>query len=175
MALADVSYGNDAPEVVNLIIEIQKGGKNKYELDKETGMIVLDRVNGTYLGYPSDYGYVPNTLCDDGDPLDGLLIIDESVPAGIVVPVRPIGVLNMVDDGEGDEKVVFVAAEDISKDHIKEVDDLGQEFKNNVEHFYSHYKDWKKDWKGVSVGFNGWGNSSDAKEIITKSIEAAKQ
>ena len=106
---AEVSYGDDAPNTVNLIIEIQKGGRNKYELDKATGKITLDRVNGTYFGYPTDYGYVPDTLCDDGAPLDGLLIIDESVPAGIVVPVRAIGVLFFEDDGENDHKGAFFA------------------------------------------------------------------
>lgn len=172
--LVDVSYGDDAPNTVNLIIEIQKGGRNKYELDKATGKITLDRVNGTYFGYPTDYGYVPDTLCDDGDPLDGLLIIDESVPAGIVVPVRAIGVLFFEDDGENDEKIIFVAADDISKDHIQELDDLGEAFKKNVEHFYSHYKDWKNDWKGVSAKFNGWGDKAQAIKVIEDSIKAAK-
>lgn len=172
--MADVTYGDKAPDVVNLIIEIKKGERNKYEVDKDTGRLFLDRVNGTIMGYPTDYGYVPDTLCDDGDPLDGLLIIDESVPHGVVVPARPIGVLNMVDDGEGDEKVIFVPADDISKTHIKDLSDLGEEFPRVIEHFYSHYKDWKKDWAGVDVKFNGWGDAAEAKEVIKQSIEAAK-
>ena len=97
-----LSYGDNAPDTVNLVIEIKKGERNKYELDKASGMLVLDRVNATMLGYPTDYGYVPDTLCEDGDPLDGLLVIDESVPHGVVVPARPIGVLKMIDDGVGD-------------------------------------------------------------------------
>ena len=122
--MADVSYGEDAPQVVNVVIEIQKGNVNKYELDKKTGRIFLDRVNGTAsLGYPADYGYIPDTLCEDGDPLDALLIIDESVPHGVVVRCRPIGVLYMIDDGEGDEKLVCVAEDDVTKSHIKHVDD----------------------------------------------------
>lgn len=165
-----ISYGENAPETVNLIIEIRKGERNKYELDKASGMLVLDRVNATMLGYPTDYGYVPDTLCEDGDPLDGLLVIDESVPHGVVVPARPIGVLNMVDDGEGDEKVIFVAADDVTKAHIKELSDLGPEFPKIIEHFYSHYKDWKKDWTGSPVNFNGWGDAAVAKEIIKASI-----
>ncbi len=174
--MADLSYGDEAPNVINVVTEIQKGSVNKYELDKKTGKIFLDRVNGTAsLGYPADYGYVPDTLCEDGDPLDALLIIDESVPPGIVVPARPIGVLNMVDDGEADEKLVCVASEDVTKSHIKSIEDLGGNFKPMVEHFYSQYKAWKKNWQGTPVSFNGWGDAAEAKKIINQSIELAKK
>src|SRR5262245_3734130 len=104
-----VTVGDKAPDVVNLIIEIQKGaGRNKYEFDKDTDRLTLDRVNATTATYPTDYGYVPGTLCEDGDPLDGLLLIDEPVVHGAVVPARPIGVLYMVDEGEADEKLILV-------------------------------------------------------------------
>lgn len=172
--MAELSYGENAPEAINLVIEIQKGERNKYEFDKDTGRLMLDRVNATLLGYPADYGYVPDTLCDDGDPLDALLIIDESVPHGVVVPARPIGVLNMVDDKEGDEKLICVPEKDITKDHIKEVSDLGPNFTKIVEHFYSHYKDWKKGWQGAEASFNGWGSAEDAKQVVRDSIEMAK-
>jgi inorganic pyrophosphatase len=171
----EISYGEKAPELINLIIEIQKGGRNKYELDKKSGKLVLDRVNATMLGYPADYGYIPDTLCEDGDPLDALLVIDEPVPHGVVVPARVIGVLYMVDDGEKDEKLVCVAADDITKDHIKEVDDLGSDFKNIIEHFYAHYKDWKKGWSGSPVSFDGWGDCATAKKVIEESIKLAKE
>lgn len=170
----DIPTGENAPEVVNVVIEIRRGERNKYEMDKATGAITLDRVNATTLGYPADYGYVPDTLCEDGDPLDALLIIDESVPHGVVVPARPIGVLRMVDDGEGDEKLICVAADDISKDHIKNVEDLGPNFPKTIEHFYLHYKDWKKDWAGTPVSFNGWGDAAAAKDVVNESIERAK-
>lgn len=173
MPYQEVTAGDKAPEIVNLIIEIQKGGRNKYELDKQTGRLALDRVHPVAMGYPADYGYVPGTLCEDGDPLDGLLIIDESVAHNVIVPTRPIGVLYMVDDGENDEKLICVAADDISKVHIKELEDLGDNFKKMVEHFYSHYKAWKKDWQGVDVHFNGWGDSAKAKEVIQESIARA--
>lgn len=172
--MADVSYGDDAPKVVNVIIEIQKGSRNKIEVDKATGRLFLDRVNGTFLGYPTDYGYVPNTLCDDGDPLDALIVIDESLPHGVVVPARPVGVLYFEDDGEMDEKLICVPADDISKDHIQSLDDLGEAFKKNIEHFYSHYKDWKKDWKGVSAQLKGWGDVQAAQEVIQQSIKMAQ-
>src|SRR6266576_2939227 len=117
-----VKPGDKAPEAVNVIIEIQKGGgRNKYEFDKSTGRLTLDRVNATTLGYPADYGYIPGTLCEDGDPLDALLVIDEPVVHGAVVPARPIGVLYMIDDGEGDEKLICVPADDISKAHLHEL------------------------------------------------------
>jgi inorganic pyrophosphatase len=83
--MAELSAGVKAPETVNVIIEIMRGGRNKYEMDKTTGLLTLDRVNATMLGYPADYGYIPSTLCEDGDPLDVLLVIDESVPLGICV------------------------------------------------------------------------------------------
>lgn len=173
--MSDVSYGKDAPSVVNVVIEIQKGSRNKYEVDKNSGLLFLDRVNATTLGYPADYGYVPDTLCGDGDPVDALLVIDESVPLGVVVPARPIGVLNMIDDGESDEKLICVAADDVTKSHLKTLDDLGENFKKVIEHFYSHYKDWKKDWQGTPVSFNGWGDARAAKKVIEESIARLKK
>lgn len=172
--MTELSYGDDAPKVVNVVIEIRKGERNKYEFDKETGRLFLDRVNGTTLGYPTDYGYVPNTLCDDGDPLDALLLIDESVPHGTVVPSRVIGVLNFEDDGEMDEKLIVVAADDVSKDHINDLADLGENFQKVIEHFYTHYKDWKKNWTGVDGQLKGWGDAAAAQQIVLDSIARAK-
>ena len=175
MAYQEVTVGESAPDVVNLIIEIQKGGgKNKYETDKATGLRILDRVNATTLGYPADYGYVPQTLCEDGDPLDALLVIDESIVHGTLVPARPIGVLYMIDEDGGDEKLICVPAKDISQDHIKSVDDLEPNFKKRVEHFYIHYKDWKNNWQGVKIEFKGWGGPDEAKKVIQDSIARAK-
>ncbi len=169
--MAELGVGKDAPDVVNIVIEIRRGkGKNKYELDKTTGYITLDRVNGTTAKYPTDYGYLPGTLCDDGDPLDALLVIDESVPQNVVVPGRPIGILRMVDDGEGDEKLICVPAKDTTQAHIKEVEDLGSNFKPMVEHFFRQYKAWKNDWKGSPVEFNGWGDAAEARKVIEESI-----
>src|SRR5690606_8596935 len=104
-----------------------------------------------------------------------LLIIDESVPPGIVVPARAIGVLNMVDDGEADEKLICVAADDVTKSHIKSLEDLGDNFKPMVEHFYGQYKAWKKNWQGSPVSFNGWGDAEEAKKIISQSIKLASK
>lgn len=175
MAYQDVTTGKNPPDEINLIIEIQKGGgKNKYEFDKSTGRLTLDRVNGTTSTYPADYGYVPGTLCEDGDPLDALLLIDEPVVHGAVVPARPIGVLYMIDDGEGDEKLICVPTDDISSDPIKELSDIDPNFQKRVEQFYTHYKDWKNDWQGVKVEFKGWGDSAAAKKVIQDSIARAQ-
>jgi inorganic pyrophosphatase len=174
MALNDVTFGDKAPKIVNLVIELQRNSRNKYEFDKDSGVMMLDRVNATQLGYPADYGYIPQTLCEDGDPLDALLIIDESVLPTVVVPAKAIGVLYMVDDGEKDEKLICVASDDVTKSHIQSVDDLGDNFKKVIEHFYSHYKDWKNDWKGISVSFNGWGNAEDAQMVIQQAIDRYK-
>lgn len=172
--MSDVSYGDKSPDEVNLIIEIRRGERNKYEFDKDTGRLFLDRVNGTVMGYPADYGYVPDTLCEDGDPLDGLLVIDESVPHGAVVPARPIGVLYFEDEGEMDEKLICVPADDVSKTHLQDLDDLGSNFQKVIEHFYGHYKDWKNDWQGVEGNLVRWGGADDAKQVIRDSIERAK-
>lgn len=170
--MAELSAGKTVPDEINVVIEIRRGeGKNKYEMDKDTGLVTLDRVNATQLKYPADYGFVPQTLCEDGDPLDALLVIDESVPQGVVVPSRVIGVLRMVDDGEADEKLIVVPADDVTQGHIKEVEDLGSEFKPMVEHFYTHYKDWKNGWKGVDVHFNGWGDAAAARQVILDSVK----
>jgi inorganic pyrophosphatase len=175
MAYQDVATGADTPNEVNIIVEIQKGGgKNKYEFDKDTGRLTLDRVNGTTAGYPADYGYIPGTLCEDGDPLDALLLIDEPVVHGAVVPARPIGVLYMIDDGEGDEKLICVPSKDISHDHVKDLADIEPNFQKQVEQFYTHYKDWKNNWTGVKIEFKGWGGTEDAKKVINDSVARAQ-
>lgn len=176
MGYQNVSTGNNPPDEVNVIIEIQRGGgRNKYELDKDSGRLMLDRVNTTTMTYPADYGFIPNTLCEDGDPLDALIVIDESVVHGAIIPVRPVGVLYMVDEGEGDEKLVCVAVNDVSKSHLKDLSDLGEDFKKQVEHFYRHYKDWKNNWQGVDIEFKGWGSAGEARQVIQDSIERAQK
>jgi inorganic pyrophosphatase len=172
--MAELGVGKNAPDEVNIVIEIRRGDRNKYEMDKETGYITLDRVTGVSMNYPTDYGYLPGTLCEDGDPLDALLVIAESVPHGVVVAARPVGVLRMVDAGENDEKLICVPVHDITSDHIKELDDLEPNFKQIVEHYYSHYKDWKNGWKGADVRFDGWGDAAAAKQVITDSIARVK-
>lgn len=174
MAVKQLDIGSNAPEEINVVIELIRGNRNKYEMDKQTGYITLDRVNYTAMGYPADYGYVPMTLCEDGDPLDALVIIDEPLVHGVVVKVRPLGVLYMVDDGENDEKLICVAVNDVSKSHIQSVEDLGPNFKPYIEHFYKNYKAWKNNWQGSPVSFNGWGDIQAAKKVINDSIDRYK-
>lgn len=173
-----VGPGKDVPNQVNIVVEIQRGGgRNKYEFDKETGRLTLDRVNGTTATYPTDYGYIPGTLCEDGDPLDALLLIDEPVVHGAVVPARPIGVMYMVDEDGGDEKLICVPADDISKAHLNDLADLSdkaENFKKVVEHFYAHSKDWKNNWTGVKIEFKGWGGAEEARKVVTDSIARAQ-
>ncbi|MBP9826875.1 inorganic diphosphatase [Candidatus Saccharibacteria bacterium] len=164
MGAHEVHIGSDAPKVVNVIIEIPRGSGNKYELDKETGMIFLDRVQPTNLKQPADYGYVPETLGEDGDPLDALIVIDEPLFPGVVVPCRVIGVINMIDDGERDEKLVCVAADDKHYEHVVSVSDLGAHFKDKVTHYFEHYKDLQD--KEVEIA--SWGSADDAYAIIEK-------
>jgi len=169
MSLKHVRIGDKAPDIVNAIVEIPRGTlRNKYEFDKETGAIHLDRVNNVEMAYPFDYGFIPDTICEDGDPLDVLILIDESLFPGVVVAVRPIGMVRMIDDGEGDEKLICVPAKDASQDYLTEVDQLGPEFKKRVEHFYTHLKDWKNDWQGVPVSFDGWTDAATAKAHVMK-------
>ncbi len=168
--MSELNAGSHAPDVVNVVIEIRKGERNKYEMDKETGFLTLDRVTPVAMGYPADYGFVPNTLCKDGDPLDAFLIVDESVPHRVVVPSRPIGVLHMVDAGEDDEKLICVPAEDVTQEWLTDIDQLGPSFKKSIEHYYSHYKDWKNDWNGEDVHFKGWGGNDEARQVIQDSI-----
>ena len=175
MSISDVPVGNNAPNEVNVIIEIQRGNKNKYEVDKDTGVLFLDRVNATALAYPVDYGYVPQTLCEDGDPLDALIVIDESIPHGAALSARPIGVLYMIDDGEKDEKLICVAVEDVTMSQVTKLEDLGPNFKPMIEHFFANYKAWKKDWQGIPVSFDGWGDADAAKTVIKESIELYKK
>ncbi len=175
MSLKNVGIGDKAPEIVNVIIENPRGqSRNKYEADKDTGVIFLDRVNAVTLSYVADYGYLPETLGDDGDPLDAYIVIDEPLHPGVVVPARVIGMMKMTDEGEGDEKLICVASKDVSKDHIKHVDDLGPTFKKMIEHFHGHLKDWKNDWTGVETSFDGWFGPDEAYAVIQRAQDSAK-
>ncbi|MBI2798581.1 inorganic diphosphatase [Candidatus Saccharibacteria bacterium] len=164
MSLNDVKIGGAAPKEVNVIIEIPRGSGNKYELDKDTGAIFLDRVQPTNLKQPYDYGYIPQTLGDDNDPLDALIVIDEPLYPGVVIPSRVVGVLYMVDSDEQDEKIVCVAADDMHYEHVVELKDLGKHFKDKVAHYFEHYKDLQHK----KVEISGWGERDEALEIIEK-------
>lgn len=128
-------------ETPTLVIEIPRGSRNKYEYDKKTGLFAFDRVISTPMGYPLDYGFFPQTHCDDGDPLDGFVIINEALVQGCTVKVRPIGMIEMVDDGEQDNKLICVADDDRHYAHVKDLSDLPDYLMKEVKYFLEHYKD----------------------------------
>ena len=137
----DLSPGTP-PEELNVFIEIPKGSKNKFELDKDTGLITLDRVFYTSFAYPLDYGFIPQTHWHDGDPIDALVINSaEPYYPGVVVPARPIAVIRMVDDGEKDEKLICVPLDDPRLSGLQDKDDIAEHILKEVTHFFEHYKD----------------------------------
>lgn len=163
--LHDIPAGT--ADEMNVIVEIPKLSKNKYEIDKETGIIALDRVMHTAQDYPFDYGFVPQTLFDDGDALDVVLVTTYPLAPGILVKARPVGIMEMIDGGERDDKVVAVPVEDPRFDEIKDISDMYPHFKKEMSHFFETYK--KVQDKEVSVG--PWHGVEKAKEAFTKSCE----
>ena len=126
-------------ETFNVVVEIPRGSKNKYEVDHETGRVFLDRTLFTAMGYPDDYGYIDGTLGEDGDPLDALVMIPNSVFPGCVVECRAVGLYHMVDEAGGDDKVLCVPA-DVRFDDIKDIDDVNEYHKAEIKHFFEQYK-----------------------------------
>ncbi len=137
-------------EEMNVIIEIPKGSHNKYEIDKKTGIIKLDRVMHSAQDYPFDYGFIPQTLWDDGDALDVVLLTTHPLAIGILAPARPIGIMHMVDGGDADEKIIAVASGDPRYAEVKDIRDANQHVLKEIAHFFATYKQIQK--KEVAVG-----------------------
>jgi inorganic pyrophosphatase len=135
-----VSYGTGVPDVVNAIIEIPKGSRAKYELDKETGMLKLDRVLYSSVYYPANYGFIPRTYCDDGDPLDILVLSQLDMVPLTLVEAKIVGVMRMLDQGEADDKLIAVCANDMSVNYINDITELPPHFINEMRHFFEEYK-----------------------------------
>lgn len=175
MSLKDVPTGKNPPEDVNVIVENPMGGDPvKYEVDKESGVMFVDRFLHTPMRYPGNYGYIPNTLSGDGDPVDVLVVTSVPVVPGAVLRSRPIGVLKMEDDGGEDEKIVAVPVAKLFPyhDNINDIDDLRPIMREQIEHFFTHYKDLEKGkWSKVK----GWGNADEAKQLILDGIERAQK
>ncbi|MBZ4219750.1 MAG: inorganic diphosphatase [Chlorobium sp.] len=136
----DVEIGEGQPHIVTAIIEISKGSKTKYELDKKTGMLKLDRVLYSAVFYPANYGFIPKTLGDDHDPLDILVISQSDIVPMCMVRARVIGVMRMIDHGEGDDKIIAVAEDDVSMNNIQNIDQLPPYFASELKHFFEEYK-----------------------------------
>jgi inorganic pyrophosphatase len=147
------------------VIEIPRGSRNKYEVDHETGRVHLDRVLYTPFVYPVDYGYFDKTLGGDGDPLDALVLLEFPVFPGVVVNVRAVGVLPMEDDGGLDEKILCVTAKDKRWEHIQDINDVPQQTKNEIAHFFEHYKDLEP---GKWVKLGQWANKAEAERLIAE-------
>ena len=166
--LHDISAGT--PEEMNVIIEIPKGSKNKYELDKKTGLIMLDRVMHTAQDYPFDYGFVPQTLFDDGDPLDVILLTTYPLAPGILVKARPVAIMKMVDGDEQDDKIIAVPTEDPRFDEIQSLGDINTHTLKEIKHFFETYKQVQN--KHVEVP--GFEDVDAAKKAFEESVEAYK-
>jgi len=174
MRIEAISIGTNPPEDVNVIIEVPVGGQPiKYEMDKDAGVLVVDRFLYTPMTYPGNYGFVPHTLSDDGDPIDVLVCNTRPLIPGCVINVRPIGVMLMEDNSGQDEKIIAVPTHALTKryDNVKDYDDLPDITLKQIEHFFEHYKDLEPG-KWVKIG--GWQNVDTAKTLILEAVERAK-
>lgn len=161
-----VGVGEEAPEIVNAIIEIPKNTRAKYELDKETGLLKLDRVLYSSMYYPANYGFIPQTYCDDNDPLDILILSQITVVPMCLVSAKVIGVMRMLDGNELDDKIIAVAANDMSVNYINDIEELPAHFFKELRNFFEDYK--KLEEKTVQV--ENFQNATVARDIIATSM-----
>ena len=173
MRIDAIAVGLDPPEDINVIVEVPIGGEPiKYEMDKAAGTLVVDRFLHTPMRYPGNYGFVPHTLSEDGDPLDVLVANTRPILPGAVINVRPIGVLRMVDDAGSDEKILAVPTPKLTKRsaQVANYTDLPRITLEQVQHFFEHYKDLEP---GKWVKMQGWGDAAEAKRLIEEAMVRA--
>ena len=163
----DLPPGRNPPEEITAVIEIPFGTRNKYELDKHTGLIRLDRVLYSSMHYPGDYGFIPRTLFLDGDPMDVVVLVKEQTFPGCLIETRPLGLLRMTDRGEPDDKVLAVPLRDPYYEEFFDIADIPQHILKEVEYFFSTYK----DLEGKRVQIKGWEKSDAAMRVINESID----
>ena len=174
MRIEAIPVGSNPPDDVNVIVEVPVGGQPiKYEMDKEAGVLVVDRFLYTPMTYPGNYGFVPHTLSEDGDPIDVLVCNTRQLVPGCVINVRPIGALMMEDDSGMDEKIVAVPSPHLTRryENVHEVADLPPITLQQIQHFFEHYKDLEPG-KWVKIG--DWRDAETARDMIAKAIERAK-
>jgi inorganic pyrophosphatase len=174
MRIDAVSIGRDPPNEVNVIVEVPVGGEPiKYEMDKEAGTLVVDRFIYTSMRYPGNYGFIPHTLSEDGDPCDVLIANQRGIVPGAIIAVRPVGVLLMSDEAGVDEKIIAVPVQRLTRryDKILNHTDLPEISLKQIEHFFSHYKDLES---GKWVKLDGWGDAEVARTRIMEAIERAR-
>jgi inorganic pyrophosphatase len=175
MRIESISIGDNPPSDINVIVEVPLGGEPiKYEMDKASGALFVDRFLYTPMRYPGNYGFVPHTLSADGDPIDVLVCNTRAIFPGGVINCRPIGVLVMEDDGGGDEKIIAVPSSRLTQryDHIKTTSDLPDITTAQIEHFFKHYKDLEP---GKWVKIDHWGEVDEAQKLVIESIERVKK
>lgn len=174
MRLDAISIGKNPPDEINVIVEVPVGGEPiKYEMDKASGTLFVDRFLYTPMRYPGNYGFIPHTLATDGDPIDVLVCNTRAIVPGAVIACRPVGVLVMEDDGGGDEKILAVPTVKLTQRYaaIENHSDLPKITIEQIEHFFAHYKDLEPDkW----VRIDHWGDAAEARRFIMESIERAK-
>ena len=171
MGLDLVASGKDVPNEINVIIEIPKDAEPvKYEVDKASGAIFVDRILSTPMRYPCNYGYVPLTLGGDGEPAAGRVILPLPLVPGSVIRCRPVGVLMMTDEAGSDEKIIAVPIDKVFNgySHIHDVDQVSPHWLERIGHFFEHYKDLEK---GKWVKLEGWKGATDAKRILLESVQ----
>ncbi|MEE6211221.1 inorganic diphosphatase [Salarchaeum sp. III] len=159
----DLETGPDAPDVIYAVVECLKGERNKYEYDKDIPSVVLDRVLHSNVHYPSDYGFIPQSYYDDEDPFDVLVLVKDQTFPGCVIEARPVGLMEMDDDGEKDDKVIAVPVEDPRYDHIEDIEDVTDQKKEEIEEFFETYKNLEE---GKEVEVLGWQDKQAAKDAI---------
>ncbi|MFZ0837636.1 MAG: inorganic diphosphatase [Xanthobacteraceae bacterium] len=174
MNIDAIAIGQDPPHDVNVVIEVSIGGEPiKYEMDKRAGTLVVDRFLYTPMRYPGNYGFVPHTLSEDGDPIDVLVANTRPIVPGAVINVRPIGVFKMEDDSGHDEKIIAVPMPKLTKRyaHVVNYTDLPEITLQQIEHFFAHYKDLEP---GKWVRVIGWGDAAEARRLIDQAVARAK-
>lgn len=175
MGLENLQAGKSVPDDVNVVIEIPSNSNPiKYEVDKDSGMVMVDRFLGTSMFYPCEYGFVPHTLSEDGDPVDVLVVSPYTLIPGSVIRCRPIGMLRMTDESGKDAKILAVPVSKLTPryDHVQKPEDLGKDLLNAIEHFFKHYKDLEN---GKWVKVEGWEGLESAKKEITASVQRFKE
>ncbi|MFH1453975.1 MAG: inorganic diphosphatase [Armatimonadota bacterium] len=163
----DVNIGKEAPEIFNAVIEIPKGSKNKYELDKESGLLRVDRVLYSSVHYPANYGFIPQTYCDDGDPLDVLVLGQEPVHPLTIVTAKAIGCMRMIDSGKADDKIIAIHLNDPEYAHYNDISELPEHKLKEIKRFFEDYKALEN--KTTSV--ESFQNAGKAAEIIRQNME----
>ena len=167
----DIKSGNNVPDEITAVIEIPKGSRNKYEYDKERESLTLDRVLFSPFHYPAEYGFIPKSLWDDGDPFDVIVIMDQPTFPGCIIEARPIGIMRMIDQGDSDDKLLAVPLEDPRFADITDISQLPEHYLKEIEHFFSQYK----ALENKVVEIKGWDDNKVAKEAVLRSLELYKE